>query len=57
MTTKTPEDRCTSRGCTRPLKGKSVIIDRDGNRYCKHCGDRLPPYLRKARRVPKPLTA
>jgi hypothetical protein len=58
MTSRTSEeDRCASRGCTRSLTGKSVVISRDGKRYCKHHGDRLPPYLRKARRVPKPLTA
>jgi hypothetical protein len=45
--------RCASRGCTRSLAGKSVITSRDGERYCKHHGDRLPPYLRKPRRVKK----
>ena len=49
-------DRCTHRGCSRTLTGKNVIVDRDGRRFCKHHGDRLPPYLRKARRLPRPLT-
>lgn len=49
----TDPDRCASRGCNRPLVGKSVIVDRDGRRLCKHHGDRLPPYLRKPQRVKK----
>jgi hypothetical protein len=56
MTTREDTDRCASHGCNRNLAGKSVIIARDGKRYCKHHGDRLPPYLRKPRRTPKPIT-
>jgi hypothetical protein len=48
MTAQDP-DRCASHGCPRILTGKGVIIDRDGRRYCKRHGDRLLPYLRKAR--------
>jgi hypothetical protein len=56
MTKLDDSDRCASRGCTRILTGKGLIISRDGKRYCKHHGDRLPPYLRKQRRPPRPLT-
>jgi hypothetical protein len=47
MTTKDSEDRCASRGCTRHLAGTTVTVTRDGKRYCKRHGDRLPAYLRK----------
>jgi hypothetical protein len=50
------QDRCTHHGCKVSLAGKTVIVDRDGNRYCKKHGEHLPPYMRKARRTPKPLT-
>jgi hypothetical protein len=51
------DDRCASRGCTRLLTGgKAVIVTRDGRRYCKHHGDRLPRFLRRQPRIPKPLT-
>jgi hypothetical protein len=46
-------DRCTSRGCTRRLTNTTVTTARDGNRYCKRHGDRLPPYLRKPQRAKK----
>jgi hypothetical protein len=42
-------DRCTSRGCKVSLTGRTVIVDRDGNRYCKKHGEHLPPYIRRAR--------
>jgi hypothetical protein len=41
------QDRCSPKGCTRIVTGRTMIIARDGRRYCKHHGDRLPPYLRK----------
>ena len=42
------QDRCASRGCTRILTGgRATIIAKDGRRYCRHHGDRLPSYLRK----------
>jgi hypothetical protein len=52
MTT-TTDDRCTSRGCKVTLTDRSVIVDRDGHRYCKKHGDHLPPYLRRARHTKK----
>ncbi|HEX6761072.1 MAG TPA: hypothetical protein VF086_22070 [Propionibacteriaceae bacterium] len=52
----TDEDRCASPGCQRILTGNTVVIARDGKRYCKHHGDRLPKYLRRTPRVPRPLT-
>jgi hypothetical protein len=48
-------DRCASPKCRRILTGKTVIITRDGRRWCKHHGDRLPRFLRRQPRVPKPL--
>jgi hypothetical protein len=43
------QDRCTSRGCKVSLTGRTVIVDRDRNRYCKEHGEHLPPYIRRAR--------
>jgi len=53
MSTSTPDhDRCASPKCGRILTGgKSVIVARDGRRYCKHHGDRLPSYLRRPARA------
>jgi hypothetical protein len=50
------QDRCASHGCTCLLAGKSMIVARDGKRYCRKHGDRLPKYLRRRPRLPKPLT-
>jgi hypothetical protein len=47
----TADNRCASRGCTVSLTGRSVIVDRDGRRFCKHHGDRLPAWLRRPRRT------
>ena len=41
---------CSSRGCTQRLTGKGVITDRDGRRYCRRCGDRLPSWMRRPKR-------
>jgi hypothetical protein len=30
-----------------------VIVARDGGRYCKRHGDRLPPYMRKPTTIAK----
>jgi hypothetical protein len=54
MTTKDSEQRCASRGCTRRLDGgRNSIVTKDGRRFCKHHGDRLPAYLRKPQRAKK----
>ena len=47
MTRTDDQDRCASKGCTRILTGKSMIVARDGRRFCKHHGDRLPKFLRR----------
>jgi hypothetical protein len=49
-------ERCATKGCTRILTGKSVTVARDGRRFCKTCGDRLPRFLRGRPRIPEPLT-
>jgi hypothetical protein len=40
-------ERCAGWHCQKTLAGASVITDRNGKRYRKKCGDRMPPYLRK----------
>jgi len=47
------DERCASPRCRRILTGKSVIITRDGRRWCKHHGDRLPAYRRRPPRKTK----
>jgi hypothetical protein len=42
-------ERCAGWGGDKALAGSTVIVDRNGHRYCKRCGDRLPPYLRKTK--------
>ena len=49
MTATTDIERCTWSGCDRPITGRGAITDRDGHRYCKKHGDRLPQYLRRTR--------
>jgi hypothetical protein len=46
---KADEDRCASRGCKRPVaNGRATITAKDGKKYCRRHGDRLPSYLRRA---------
>jgi hypothetical protein len=49
-------ERCATPNCQRILTGRNVIVARDGRRFCKHHGDRLPRFLRRQPRIPKPLT-
>jgi hypothetical protein len=49
-------ERCSSAHCQRPLTGRGVITDRDGRRYCRKHGDKLPPYLRRPRRTARQPT-
>jgi hypothetical protein len=53
MTTRDDAERCAGHGCNRVLVDTTVITARDGRRYCKRHGDRLPRYLRKLQRAKK----
>jgi hypothetical protein len=50
------QDRCATPHCTRILTGRTMITTRDGRRFCKHHGHRLPAYLRKPSRSKKQKT-
>jgi hypothetical protein len=44
-------DECAGRQCHRALRGHAFTADRTGRKFCKRCGDKLPPYLRRPRSV------
>jgi hypothetical protein len=56
MTRSQDTERCASPRCQRILTGKTVVVARDGRRFCKHHGDRLPARLRRTRPYGKTKT-
>jgi hypothetical protein len=37
---------CANRGCKRLVKGRSAIVAKNGDLYCKNHGEKIPSYLR-----------
>jgi hypothetical protein len=52
----TNDERCAAPKCRRILTGKGVIVARDGRRFCRHHGDRLPRWMRRVQPEPSRAT-
>jgi hypothetical protein len=51
MTNHDGDERCASPKCHRRLTGgRSVVVARDGRRFCRQHGDHLPKHLRRPQR-------
>jgi hypothetical protein len=37
---------CAHKGCGKPVGSRTGIVARNGEKYCKYHGEKLPSYLR-----------